>query len=692
MECSDISICLAKHQVCVGSDTYEYGATRTYGDRHAIWRAHVLRATSSHTLWPGDFVELELPAVHAKVYEELAVEPHEDCEHWFAPSLFVGISGKIRIPNLTDAPQGIRKHDHVCHVRMTYIPESLTEKAQMEAPQAVARKPCIPSTTLFSDLISLDHNGIMTADIRDTFREVHREFDEVFSPQFRGYNGAAGPFQVRVNMGPVQPPQWRYFIATDLTKAFYQIPLSKSSMKYCGVIMPFKGVRVYARCAMGMSGSETALEELTCHVLGDLLQQGQWPSPNQYFGMGLDSGYYSCQFTPHRSLPPPTTWSLVGSRAGHDNVCYKGGKLLVAGHFSAKLHKNQIDWLPYEIEALAIAAALKHFSPYIIQSSQKACMLTDSKPCIQAFEKLYYASRHAAQCDSLACQVCSFVRESMVSVVCCTDIANILWGAQKVPFANRATWLSIQAECPDLHRAHQLRLVVGRYFYALDLDLAIQLTSKGCHQCAALAKSPVFAVEQSSCDPPETVGSTFAADVLKREHQLILVVRECVTSFTAALLIDDEWKETLREAVARLNSRIRSRGMSACEMLLQRDQFSLEHLPVHDRELTALQHAQRLANHSHSVKAKAPLSRGHCDGSAASESEEECEASSNAPPSDPDIPMAIATPASPPGSDGSGSSEGRTVSPSGSVEVPCHQLFQCRLLGDQAVSVGFPTN
>lgn len=72
-----------------------------------------------------------------------------------------------------------------------------------------------------------------------------------------------------------QIAQWRYIVATDLTKAFYQIPLSKSSMKYCGVVTPFKGVRVYSRCAMGIPGSETRLEELTCWVLCDLLQQGQ---------------------------------------------------------------------------------------------------------------------------------------------------------------------------------------------------------------------------------------------------------------------------------------------------------------------------------------------------------------------------------------------------------------------------------
>ena len=68
--------------------------------------------------------------------------------------------------------------------------------------------------------------------------------------------------------------QWKYIAATDLTSAFHQIPLDKASMRYCGIVTPFKGVRAYARCAMGMPGSETALEELMCRVLGDLLQEG----------------------------------------------------------------------------------------------------------------------------------------------------------------------------------------------------------------------------------------------------------------------------------------------------------------------------------------------------------------------------------------------------------------------------------
>ena len=67
---------------------------------------------------------------------------------------------------------------------------------------------------------------------------------------------------------------WKYIIVSDLLKSFYQIPLSHDSMKYCGVATPFKGIRVYTHCAMGMPGSETALEESMSRVLGQLVQDG----------------------------------------------------------------------------------------------------------------------------------------------------------------------------------------------------------------------------------------------------------------------------------------------------------------------------------------------------------------------------------------------------------------------------------
>ncbi len=66
----------------------------------------------------------------------------------------------------------------------------------------------------------------------------------------------------------------------------------------------------------------------------------------------------------------------------------RGNKLLLAGFYSVKLRGRQTFWLPCEVEPLAISAAIKHFSHYIIRSIKPACILTDSKPCVQAYNKL----------------------------------------------------------------------------------------------------------------------------------------------------------------------------------------------------------------------------------------------------------------------------------------------------------------
>ena len=44
-------------------------------------------------------------------------------------------------------------------------------------------------------------------DIRAKFTSLLDEYDHVFDPNIKGYNGAEGPFEARVNMGPVEPPK-----------------------------------------------------------------------------------------------------------------------------------------------------------------------------------------------------------------------------------------------------------------------------------------------------------------------------------------------------------------------------------------------------------------------------------------------------------------------------------------------------
>lgn len=65
----------------------------------------------------------------------------------------------------------------------------------------------------------------------------------------------------------------------------------------------------------------------------------------------------------------------------------------------------------------------------------------------------------------------------------------------------------------------------------------------------SIKKVSHFASEQTTSGAHETVGNTSAADVMKRGKQLIFFMRECFSSFTTALIIEDEKAETVRLAI-----------------------------------------------------------------------------------------------------------------------------------------------
>ena len=110
---------------------------------------------------------------------------------------------------------------------------------------------------------------------------------------------------------------------------------------------------------------------------------------------------------------------------------------------------------------LNIVASIKHFSPYIILSVQPICLLTDSKPFVQAIQKLCrvefsagprvtsflfivsryavhaqhlagssnipsdFSSRNTAKCSEPRCQVCTFITATEDSVVRAASVQDI---------------------------------------------------------------------------------------------------------------------------------------------------------------------------------------------------------------------------------------------------------------------------
>ena len=110
----------------------------------------------------------------------------------------------MRILNSTNQPKRIASHEHFCqvlHTRTTDTTPTDTSPSQPVSPPPLAARSTHSST------VHLDPDHILPADVCAEFQAVLQKIDSVFDPSIIGYNGAAGPFEATVNMGPVQPPQ-----------------------------------------------------------------------------------------------------------------------------------------------------------------------------------------------------------------------------------------------------------------------------------------------------------------------------------------------------------------------------------------------------------------------------------------------------------------------------------------------------
>ena len=406
---------------------------------------------------------------------------------------------------------------------------------------------------------------------------------------------------------------YKFIIKTDLTSSFFQLKVDKESMPYLGTVTPFKGIRLYARAAMGMPGSSEWLDEVMSRVVGDLVMAGHvlliaddlyagansidtllqiWdqllsalsqnglvlsavktvivPKSTTILGWIWDKGTLSV--SPHKVNPlqladPPKTCtamrsflgaykdisravpksasllspleSSIAGLTGKDPIVwteelhahFKKAKsvlsspksLVIPSHddrlvitvdasplnnglgatlfvmrdaerftadlFSFKMKPHHVSWLPCEKEALAITAAANHFAPYVRDSKFSTQILTDNKPCVEAWEKLRngkfsasarvstflstlsslnvtlchikgtsnnisdYNSRHPSTCENSSCQICKFVYETMDSVVRTVEAKDVLNGNVRMPFANFTAWRSAQQSDPIMRKA-----------------------------------------------------------------------------------------------------------------------------------------------------------------------------------------------------------------------------------------------
>ena len=213
MEVNDIAVRPAKREIIIGEgQTYRYGSTTNLGSPTAARRAFLLRAPApSTTIWPVDFLEMQLPS-EASPDGEYALESRIDAPHarglkssqlWPPPSIIPSVARTIHIPNLSNQPQSLKRNEHFCQLTPVFEPEADTVTTASSSERSVQS----PTNHMRSALVQFDPTNLLPSDIKAKFASIHREYDSVFDPALKGYNGAARQFQARVNIGPVDPPQ-----------------------------------------------------------------------------------------------------------------------------------------------------------------------------------------------------------------------------------------------------------------------------------------------------------------------------------------------------------------------------------------------------------------------------------------------------------------------------------------------------
>ena len=106
----------------------------------------------------------------------------------------------------------------------------------------------------------------------------------------------------------------------------------------------------------------------------------------------------------------------------------------------------------------------------------------------------------------------------------------------------------------------QLLHLFNRYFYATGANRIIEETYNNCQICQSNKRLPAALVTYSTTTVAEHPGTHFGVDIMRQAKQKILIARDQFSSYVTATFINDETKDTLRDALIAVINPIRTTG------------------------------------------------------------------------------------------------------------------------------------
>ncbi|CAG2232473.1 unnamed protein product [Mytilus edulis] len=562
MSSNDIAIFPSKHKIVIrdkvtvmyGSPNEELNSSNT---RVRRTQAFLIRAPSaSSVVWPGCYGEYDIPS---EIESDciLAVEPHTDASRtkdWPSPQIAQSVAGKIRIVNNTSVPQFIQRNEHFCRVRLTTTIDNAPEAPDNIRDIKTTNYIDSTHTSQFFKQVSVDPDNLLSPDLQTQFNELLRKFSEVFSPNFEGYNGEIGPFEASVNMGPVQPPQRKGRMPQYSKNNLVELQNKFDELECKGVFRKPEDVGIsveYINPSFLVKKASGGFRLVTAFA-----DVGRYSKPQPSLMPDVDS-----------ASPRVTSFLSVVSRY-QVSVNHLSGRANIPSDFASRNAPVCTEpncqvccFISRTEDSVVRAVSIQDVlnDEFRLPFTTRSAWINIQSECPdlrRTHAHLKQGTRPSKKLTNIKdvkryLNVASIAKDGLLVVRRCDPLAppNELIIVPRNVLDGLVTALHIKLDHPS---KHQLNLVLKRHFYALDMPKAAEQASDSCHTCASLKRFPKSLVEQSSEDPPDLVGISYVADVLKRNRQLILVVRETVTSYTSTCFIKDEKLGSLRDGLIHL--------------------------------------------------------------------------------------------------------------------------------------------
>ena len=207
---NDVIPLMKKEQVTIGGSIYHYGKSAKRPSVHEIFKvdSFILRNSCAKVVLPGDYYEFSSKDLH-NFNGEIVIEPHTESPlagSWPTPTVSRVIQGTVRLQNDLNEPIPISKSQHLALVRRMTEPSELASQKESSLPLLTYNQAIKSKSTNFSDGVVINPDDYISQQTVNSFKDLHRKYDDVFNPEFGAYNDSSGLIRAKINLGKVPPP------------------------------------------------------------------------------------------------------------------------------------------------------------------------------------------------------------------------------------------------------------------------------------------------------------------------------------------------------------------------------------------------------------------------------------------------------------------------------------------------------